>query len=774
MLKDNYKIKNNSLIFTGVLLFFFFVSVEKRNQQFAAWERMPDVYFVGERPMMTTLDAPFWLRWAREYNEGTFGQKERLRQYPDKTQEFLKKSLKNSSTPLKYKDSVPAHLSEVSPFSKKSKISYSDVPLLSFLIAKLSKFFNQNYYLTGTLLIPFLASLFILPLGYFFFLIGVPVSGLLGGLVGTFSGAYYMRSSIGRIDTDMLNIFFPSLMALLILLASKAKNKRLVFLYSILAGLCLLLFDWWYSKPGFTLVYFIILVFCLFVQKIRFITILLGSLLFILFLKPENFIKSTGSISGFLKDYIYSGEKVTDLVKESESNPASFPNTSTTISEVNRVPMNQVLKRVLSSSQFAWAGFIAFFGLAFFRWRVMLPLLPMLALGSMGFFSANRFIMYLAPFIGIGLGWLLQLGAESMFFLISKYIRHRHLDKDNKLKRKKGDEGKISFWEGFCSILSGEYFESRIENHSKKLNDERGDVKNFSWKGRAINWWNLSRQMFLYLFACIFFWLISGQTAISFIPGPSIHPRIYSTFLEIKNQVPENSALLTWWDYGYAITDATGLATFHDGGSQFGPKTYFTARGIISDNQNELHKISQFLATEGYIGILENNKSPESLLDAVHNPKYKPWDPIYFFFTADMTGKYGAISKLGSWDIKKGGSKPRVYQNLECNKITNREMFCRGAKIDLIAGFINNQLALRRLVFIRDGQVIREKDFGHNQGFTIQLIVVGKNIVEVHLIDEFVYSSNYNQMFYLGRYRNDLFEEIFNASPFSRLYKIKY
>jgi len=42
----------------------------------------------------------------------------------------------------------------------------------------------------------------------------------------------------------------------------------------------------------------------------------------------------------------------------------------------------------------------------------------------------------------------------------------------------------------------------------------------------------------------------------------------------------------------------------------------------------------------------------------------KPWDPIYLFFTADMTGKYGAISKLGSWDIVNGGSKPRGYQNL--------------------------------------------------------------------------------------------------------------
>jgi dolichyl-diphosphooligosaccharide--protein glycosyltransferase len=139
-----------------------------------------------------------------------------------------------------------------------------------------------------------------------------------------------------------------------------------------------------------------------------------------------------------------------------------------------------------------------------------------------------------------------------------------------------------------------------------------------------------------------------------------------------------------------------------------------------------------------------------------------------------MTGKYGAISKLGSWDIVNGGSKPRGYQNLACNKITNEEMNCRGAKIDLKSGKINNQVALKRMVFIRDGQVLREQNFGHAQGYTLQLLVAGQRIVEVQLIDEVVFRSNYNQMFLLGRYSDDLYEETYNAFPFSRLFRVKY
>ena len=62
----------SSWLFAGVLLVCFSISVMVRFQQFKTWEKSPAVFFVGDRPMMSTLDAPNWLRWAREYNEGTF------------------------------------------------------------------------------------------------------------------------------------------------------------------------------------------------------------------------------------------------------------------------------------------------------------------------------------------------------------------------------------------------------------------------------------------------------------------------------------------------------------------------------------------------------------------------------------------------------------------------------------------------------------------------------------------------------------------------------
>ena len=169
---------------------------------------------------MTTLDAPYWLRLAREYNDVKFGGEALQRR---KKRDKAEQSKNSESIPTEFLDHLPSS-------SETSEINYRDVPLLSFLIAHLSPYFNNNYYLTGTLLIPVLASLFLLPLGIYFFLIGVPVSGMLGGLIGTFASGYYLRSSIGRIDTDMLNLFFPVLAGLFILLAGKAKTESAVLL----------------------------------------------------------------------------------------------------------------------------------------------------------------------------------------------------------------------------------------------------------------------------------------------------------------------------------------------------------------------------------------------------------------------------------------------------------------------------------------------------------------------------------------------------------------
>ena len=105
--------KNNIWLFVAVLLACCLVSVGVRYQQFETWKLTPQAYFVGERPMMTTLDAPYWLSLAREYNEGIYRQQSGLRQYPEGTETY-----QESPVPKKYRvPPVDIHLvvSEVLP-----------------------------------------------------------------------------------------------------------------------------------------------------------------------------------------------------------------------------------------------------------------------------------------------------------------------------------------------------------------------------------------------------------------------------------------------------------------------------------------------------------------------------------------------------------------------------------------------------------------------------------------------------------------------------------
>ncbi|KAA0257656.1 hypothetical protein FHQ18_07900 [Deferribacter autotrophicus] len=177
-------------LFLFLVVAIFFYSAFVRYNQYSEWKKKKNLYFVEKYPAMTTLDAYYWLRYAKEYDKGIYkSDNDTLRYYPD---------------------------------SQKRR---KPIPLLSFLVAKFSSFTGGNYYYAGLYLIPILASLFIIPLSIYFYLVGFPFGGLVGSFVGAFSYMYFVRSSMGRVDTDLLNIFFPALASLFIYLFGR-KNRK--------------------------------------------------------------------------------------------------------------------------------------------------------------------------------------------------------------------------------------------------------------------------------------------------------------------------------------------------------------------------------------------------------------------------------------------------------------------------------------------------------------------------------------------------------------------
>ncbi len=714
----------NLWLFLAMLLVCYGLSAYMRLAQFETWKQNPRAYFVGERPMMTTLDAPHWLRLGREYQEGTYGTNKR-RFYPDNTKSLSKRL----APPSEFQDQRPQPATT-------AEVGIRDVPLLSVLSGTLAAILDGNHYLAGTLLVPMLAGLFIIPLGIYFYLLGVPAAGLLGGLIGTFCAEYYMRASIGRIDTDMLNLFFPALGGLLVLLAGKAASLRNRVLFSAFAGVALHGFDWWYEKPGFTLAYFCVLLAMLAIHRTPLRTLLLCAVVFVVVVGPGHFRGGVGSISSNLFDrYLNVGQEQVVEAENEAIFPATFPNVYKTISEAERVPMGKVLTQVLDSKVLGWLGFVSFGLFALLRWRYVIPLLPFLALGVFGFYSSRRFIMFLAPFVGVGLGLFVTL--------VVQYV-----------------------WSGMKSLTGSPPAEKNSGKTKPKPEPEQ----------KAGIWHNpLFREALVYGAVGLCFLGVYKNTAFSFVPGPSIPTAVYATFLEVKKRVPPDAVIVTWWDYGYALADATGLGTFHDGGVQTTPKTYFVARSLITPSPKDLFRITKFLATEGNPGITAANTSPKRLLQAVHNPTRIPEQPIYLFFTYDMIGKYIAFSNLGSHDLAKGGSRPKGFQKIVCQSLANDVLNCNRYRIDLKQGRINDRFPVKRTVQVLGGKVVHEQEYPNAQGITVQFhLQQPRQISEVYLLEEEVFASNFNQMYLLGRYDTSRFEEVLNAFPLSRLYRFRF
>ena len=660
-----------SLAVFWVLVFVVFsASAFYRYHQFQKWKEHPSIYFVDNYPAMTTLDAYYWLRYAKEYKNGTYykDDKDKLRAYPEGT---------NKSKP---------------------------VPMLSFIIAWLSKLTGQSIYMSGLIIIPLFASLFIIPLALYGWEIGAPVAGLSGGAVGAFSWMYAIRTAMGRVDTDLLQLFFLFGGSFLLFKTVYAEDKRRRYLYAILLGLNFLLFGWWYGHIGVDAVYLVLLVFLLAVKRVKLKESLISLLLFAIFANPLWVLNSFGGVLAFLGSY--------GKVKTVAS--GNFPNILKTITEAEHVSSAKVLSYMLSNKLLDLVGILA--TVWFFVWGRLrsFALLPVFLLGLLAFRSSNRMAMFLAPFVGLGIG-----------FIFDMILRYTIAKKENLSVEIK------SVTSGFVAVL-----------------------------------------------------VIAGLLAFSaykFVPYPSIAAPIVKSFVDIKHRF-DKGVVFSWWDYGYAIEDIDGFATYHDGGAHGGARTYLVAKALISDNQTLMHNIVAFMDANGVKPITDAIEDNKSTSDAV-KLAFAYDKPIknknnYVLFTQDMISKYYAISYLGSWDFEKKKSYPDGYYVIsDCYGYKNGVFLCRHGNIDLKNGVVGN-LKIKKWVWVVDG-VVKQKKLVNPEGVNVE-ICFSKNRKTKRIdfrfalvCDDKVYESNFNKMFILGEYDSNLYKEVYNNFPFARMFEVK-
>ncbi len=656
------KIKISTIVFLIFLIGVAVISASKRYGEFAYWKKHKNIYFVDNTPMMTTLDAYYWLRYSRYVKNGTYKKFDKLRAYPQ-----------GRSAP-------------------------QPPDMLPWMIGKLSKAFKSTVYYTGIYLIPILASFFIIPLGIYFYLNGFTVAAILSGFIATFSFSYYVRSCIGRVDTDSLNLFFPFLASLFIYLISTVKKEKFIFAYSALAGLSMLLYSWWYYQIGLIAVYFVFFALFLIAQKLKPKTIAISLLLFIIFVNPVTFAHSFKGVATFMSKY----GSVTSSVKHAAS--VALPNIKKTITETQHESLSATLKFLINIPWVAFLGLAAFVIVAILNWRNFIPILPLFFLGMLVFRSSNRLAMYLVPFVGAGLGMIIDY--------ILKYIRLKELHRT------------------LVSCVAG--------------------------------------------FAMFF--VLSGSTAYSYIPGPSIPGDLYSGFKIMKRIMPKGSAIYSWWDFGYAYMDVAERATFHDGGVHGGWITYLIARSIVKPSQEDLYRTISLLDHGNLKKITTLGKDKKNLNDILvllnsYNKKVKNKN-IYVVYTRDMIGKFGAMNFIGNWDFMRKKGFYDGFGEIRCSGYANGILMCGRYRINIKNGLLN-KTNLNRLVVINNGKVIENMEVDNRAKYFAEILMINNRIFKVYILDKNVYYSNFNQMYLLGNYNKKLFKEVLNYFPTVRIFKVK-
>ena len=342
-----------------------------RHLQLASWQQATEQTHIRQAPLFSTADAPYFLRMARSIDG------------PDGTDAFQKIRL--------FPNLVD------SPANEAENASLRAWPLLSVMLAYMSKErdIGTLLVLANTIIIVTAAATALM-IAICFGAAGYWNEGAVAALGGGLNSAYLVRSSIGRIDTDQLNLGFMYLMFGLVVLAGRAKTRIQAIIWSVAAGLCANLFMWWYGKPELIAMAAIALVWLLCCLQRNILTVLAGTTVFlalsdIVFFKPLT--------SAYLKGVLSEASFI-------------FPNTFQTITEIRQVSLLQVL---INASGSVEMGIVCLAGLALFFIRhpiIAIAYGPLVAFGLLNFVIGNRAIFYSAPIMWFGAAFLMTTGAR--------------------------------------------------------------------------------------------------------------------------------------------------------------------------------------------------------------------------------------------------------------------------------------------------------------------------------------------------------------------------
>lgn len=687
--------KKETVLYFFLFLVTLFWGIFIRFDDAKIWRENQNSYFYQKEPLYSEYDSFFFARLALDIKEGIFknGFADNFRFFPD-NKIPVKKELEEDFTP-KYQ--ISGHL-------------------VSVLWAYLSKITGLNLAELTWWLIPFLAVSVTIPLYFYFYQIKIPWAGIIGGLLTITSPMYWGRTNLMRLDHDILNLTLPFLIAYFFYRFFEETSEKRKYLWICLSSLTLIFYQLWYGHPNLNFVLVLMFLLRYFWEKklawgekdLFYTAILVLPQIWYLYLGPWHLYFQVKTLVFNIK----SPSSAEILFKD-------FPNIFISISELQKLSFKEVFDFVILSPIFGVLGLIGAFLVFLFYFKKLIFIFPFFGIGLLSFFSGARFTMYLAPFIGIGLGFIVHLIFERLFIYVNIY--------------------KEEYKQQIIKAIVG-----------------------------------------VFLFFAVF---LVQKPVWNYFSTPKIFASLVKDMEFLKQHTPSTATIWSWWDYGYAFQLYARRAVFHDGGSQGTPKTYFVARSFTTSFPEEAWNITSFITNYGLYGIanfLKNGMSAKELVERVQKGEFsKPLEiPVYWVFTGDLIYKFAWIHYFGSYDfIKKQGTFGNYITPTECNLIEKDILSCSDikAQIDLKNGYISttkNVLYIKNF-YLRDKDKLIEKKFKENGDYVVELIKTSSNSWSIFLLEPFLENTLFNQMFLLRKYDSKYFELVLDDFPHMVVYKVK-
>ncbi len=365
-----------------ILFFLTLFGLLVRFVHLSHWYKNKSICFYQNEPIMTTMDAYYYLRLTRDYLKGQYTPNDPI-------------------SPIRVRPMPPPLLVSLTAFVHK---------LTNFSVTKIA------FYL------PCILSVF-MSIPYFFWTreLGGNIALLVAGLIGVSSYYWYSRTCLGRFDTDSLIPFFVYLISYCVYRFSVDSSWKVRGCYLGLSlGLSWLFCLWWWPAEGLIPV-LIFFPYALSIvdrkiptgrgeQIIKVSLLVLG--LFFIFCVIFNY---THFLPSGLQYIAVKLQAVFAFMSKKEQ--GNLPVVSISISELIPPGLDFVVKKVAGSWLNLLLSGIGIILIFRYRFRQVLFLLVPMGLSLLIFFG-KRFLVYVVPIYALGMGFL----AHFSYNLLNHYF----------------------------------------------------------------------------------------------------------------------------------------------------------------------------------------------------------------------------------------------------------------------------------------------------------------------------------------------------------------